>query len=601
MTDLAKLVVKLEAESAKLHKDLDRANKKLGRFERSAGGAGKAIKQMAAVSGVALGLVAGGVIAMGKSMLDAADKIGKLSQSTGLASETLSRLKYMSDLSGVSFEQLTKGVGRLQRSMYDANSGLKTQADAFTALGVSVTDANGSLRSSESVMLDVADKFQQMKDGAEKAALAQILFGKAGVSMIPFLNQGRAGIKAMADEADALGITMSGKLTAAAERTNDNLTRLSTAIQGVFLRVMEQALPYIEDMTKAMVKWAKEPGKVAEAMIFLNDVLKVFRSTGIIISTIFEALGRSIGATAAAMMSVAKGEFKQAFNIIQMAAEDNAKTYKEAVESMAHVWEEMPKKIESKAKDVGEKMASPIIEADKQIGKTKADIDKKIDAIKNKLLSAKDEAKSINKEFADRASNLAGGKKEEKDPRKLNVLDVSLMQRQSERALNNGDFDGALDKARQAFDLLDKMKEAGVESDIVLRGMGERLKGLGEKIGSEKIAKIPMQYTADLQSAEAAAAWANNIAQQWLDKHPLVQKIVTEQAPVGITDNAPTGIKPSSVPNESTQKQETKSPLQPVNVTMPNGSTVPFYGDKAAVDQLLRDISRESLKRGARA
>jgi hypothetical protein len=601
MTDLAKLVVKLEAESAKLHKDLDRANKKLGRFERSAGGAGKAIKQMAAVSGVALGLVAGGVIAMGKSMLDAADKIGKLSQSTGLASETLSRLKYMSDLSGVSFEQLTKGVGRLQRSMYDANSGLKTQADAFTALGVSVTDANGNLRSSESVMLDVADKFQQMKDGAEKAALAQILFGKAGVSMIPFLNQGRAGIKAMADEADALGITMSGKLTAAAERTNDNLTRLSTAIQGVFLRVMEQALPYIEDMTKAMVKWAKEPGKVAEAMIFLNDVLKVFRSTGIIISTIFEALGRSIGATAAAMMSVAKGEFKQAFNIIQMAAEDNAKTYKEAVESMAHVWEEMPKKIESKAKDVGEKMASPIIEADKQIGKTKADIDKKIDAIKNKLLSAKDEAKSINKEFADRASNLAGGKKEEKDPRKLNVLDVSLMQRQSERALNNGDFDGALDKARQAFDLLDKMKEAGVESDIVLRGMGERLKGLGEKIGSEKIAKIPMQYTADLQSAEAAAAWANNIAQQWLDKHPLVQKIVTEQAPVGITDNAPTGIKPSSVPNESTQKQETKSPLQPVNVTMPNGSTVPFYGDKAAVDQLLRDISRESLKRGARA
>jgi len=601
MTDLAKLVVKLEAESAKLHKDLDRANKKLGRFERSAGGAGKAIKQMAAVSGVALGLVAGGVIAMGKSMLDAADKIGKLSQSTGLASETLSRLKYMSELSGVSFEQLTKGVGRLQRSMYDANSGLKTQADAFTALGVSVTDANGNLRSSESVMLDVADKFQQMKDGAEKAALAQILFGKAGVSMIPFLNQGRAGIKAMADEADALGITMSGKLTAAAERTNDNLTRLSTAIQGVFLRVMEQALPYIEDMTKAMVKWAKEPGKVAEAMIFLNDVLKVFRSTGIIISTIFEALGRSIGATAAAMMSVAKGEFKQAFNIIQMAAEDNAKTYKEAVESMAHVWEEMPKKIESKAKDVGEKMASPIIEADKQIGKTKADIDKKIDAIKNKLLSAKDEAKSINKEFADRASNLAGGKKEEKDPRKLNVLDVSLMQRQSERALNNGDFDGALDKARQAFDLLDKMKEAGVESDIVLRGMGERLKGLGEKIGSEKIAKIPMQYTADLQSAEAAAAWANNIAQQWLDKHPLVQKIVTEQAPVGITDNAPTGIKPSSVPNESTQKQETKSPLQPVNVTMPNGSTVPFYGDKAAVDQLLRDISRESLKRGARA
>jgi hypothetical protein len=260
----------------------------------------------------------------------------------------------------------------------------------------------------------------------------------------------------------------------------------------------------------------------------------------------------------------------------------------------------VPKRIEKEAPAIGKAIASPIEEADKQIGQTKAKIDKKIDDIKNKILSAKDEAKNINKEFEERANNLKGSKKE-KDPEKINVLDVSLLQRQSERAMNNGDFDGALDKARKAFDLLDKMKEAGVESDIVLRGMGERLKRLGDQIGKEKIAKVPMEYQADLQSAEAAAAFANHIAQQWLDKHPLIQRVITEQAPSGVTDNAPTGIKPSSVPNESTQKQETKQPLQPVNVTMPSGEVIPFFGDKAAVDQMRRDIARESLKRGARS
>jgi hypothetical protein len=49
MTDLAKLVVKLEAESAKLHKDLDRANKKLSKFEKHTGRAGKALTSLAKI------------------------------------------------------------------------------------------------------------------------------------------------------------------------------------------------------------------------------------------------------------------------------------------------------------------------------------------------------------------------------------------------------------------------------------------------------------------------------------------------------------------------------------------------------------------------
>jgi hypothetical protein len=332
MTDLAKLVVKLEAESAKLHKDLDRANKKLSKFEKHTGRAGKALTSLAQIGGTALGLVSAATIAMSKSVLDAADRIGKLSVATGISTESLSRLKYMAQLTGSDFASLVKGFRKMQRSMYDTNNGLITQQRAFDSLGVSVADAKGNLRDSEEVLGDVADAFSKMKDGAEKGAVATIIFGRAGNDMIPFLNQGRAGLKAMADEADSLGITMSGKLTAAAERTNDNLTRLSTAIQGVFLKVMEKAIPYIEDMTKAMVKWAKEPSNVADALGFLNNVMKVIATGALFLKGIFVALGKAIGSIAAAVVTAARGEFSAAWDIIQQGGEDSNKAWAEAVE-----------------------------------------------------------------------------------------------------------------------------------------------------------------------------------------------------------------------------------------------------------------------------
>ena len=62
-------------------------------------------------------------------------------------------------------------------------------ADAFGRLGVSVTDANGKVRETDQVMLDLADKFQQMPDGTEKAALASQIFGeRLGSELIPMLN-----------------------------------------------------------------------------------------------------------------------------------------------------------------------------------------------------------------------------------------------------------------------------------------------------------------------------------------------------------------------------------------------------------------------------
>ncbi|MCP5017697.1 MAG: hypothetical protein GY938_20860, partial [Ketobacter sp.] len=505
---------------------------------------------------------------------------------TGISTESLSRLGYMAELTGANFDTLVKGFRKLQRSMYDSNEGLETQARAFRQLGVSVSDSGGKLRDTEEVMGDVADAFARMEDGAQKSALATVIFGRAGQDMIPFLNQGRAGLKAMSDEADQLGITMSGKLTKAAEDTNDNLTRLSTAIQGVFLRVISKAMPQILEITKAMVAWAKEPKNVANALGFLNRVMKVVATGALILKGIFLSMGKALGALAAAMVQASQGEFSKAWDTIKAGVEDTRAEVTGAIESVANVWKEVPKQIENKAPETAKKIASPIKKADELIGQSQKDIDKKLSDLKKKLTSAVKEAQSfakdLNKEFAGRAENLTGpGKKADE---KISVIDVSMMQRLAEGALNQGDYDGAVDKARQAFDLLDKMKEAGVESDIVLAGMAKRLQALGEKIGTEKIANIPAQIELDKQAAIAEAATVNALMQQMLDANPLTQQIVVNGGGGGAAI-APDSISPTVIPRQDVEPVG-HEPLTPINVTIPGGDTIPFYGDSNSIDHV---------------
>ena len=134
-----------------------------------------------------------------KRMIDSADELGKASQKFGIPVETLSALKYAANLADVSFESLSKGLGKLSKAMLSgAVDPTGEAAKNFKALGISVTDAGGNIRSTEAVFGDVAEKFSKMDDGATKTAMAIRIFGKSGADLIPLLNEGRTGIAGMA-------------------------------------------------------------------------------------------------------------------------------------------------------------------------------------------------------------------------------------------------------------------------------------------------------------------------------------------------------------------------------------------------------------------
>lgn len=202
-----------------------------------------------------------------KSSIDVADQANKTAQKIGISTEALTGYQYAAKLADVDNEKLQSSLVKLAKNMEAAAYSGGTQAQTFKLIGVETVDASGKLRSIDGVMLDVADRFAGMEDGAQKAALAQELFGKAGAELIPFLNQGRDGIEQLRAEAERLGVVISTDTARQAEEFNDNLARLKASTTGVANALAEEMLPKLSRITSAMAEAAQEGGILRAVLV----------------------------------------------------------------------------------------------------------------------------------------------------------------------------------------------------------------------------------------------------------------------------------------------------------------------------------------------
>lgn len=223
----------------------------------------------------ALGGAIGGLAALTKQAINSADEIYNMSQRVGVSVESLSTLKYAADLSNLSLEKMEGGLKKLSVNLYDVAHGQgKDAAIAFNELGIEALDTNGKVKLTENVLLDVAQKFSLMEDGTNKSALAVKLFGKAGMEMIPFLNQGKDGIESLTNEAKKLGLEMSTEFASNAEAFNDNLTTMGYVLQGIGLSIAQELMPVLFSLSGAIKTYTTETETASTAGAGFADVLK---------------------------------------------------------------------------------------------------------------------------------------------------------------------------------------------------------------------------------------------------------------------------------------------------------------------------------------
>lgn len=219
-----------------------------------------------------------------KGAIDAAENLGKASQKLGIPVEELSKLEYAAKISNVSLDELTKTLGHFDKGVSEAASGGTTAFSlAIKAMGISLTDSNGNLKSQSQLFEEVATKFASYEDGIKKNALGNVLFGKSFADLIPLLNQGGAGIQKLKDEAENFGITVSAKTAAAAGAFNDNLNRLSAITGVIWKQLAEALLPALQTLSVVLIQAKKDGsglqeffGALATGLIFAIEEIAVF-------------------------------------------------------------------------------------------------------------------------------------------------------------------------------------------------------------------------------------------------------------------------------------------------------------------------------------
>jgi hypothetical protein len=249
MSTVGTLSVKITGDSSSLDKTLGKTQGDLKKFARNAATAVAAVV-------AAFGLMA-------KRSLNTMDAMSKMAQQAGVSVESLSRLGYAADLSGLSSEKLATNLIRLTKGMSDASQGIGEAKKGFDALGID----GGSIKSADEALLQIADRFSQMPDGAQKTAIAYQIFGRAGAQMIPMLNQGRAGLKDMGDEAERFGKVLTEKGAKAAEEFNDNLTRISAIGDGLFIQMANNWLPSVNKFAESLFAASQKSDSLLKSLI----------------------------------------------------------------------------------------------------------------------------------------------------------------------------------------------------------------------------------------------------------------------------------------------------------------------------------------------
>ena len=184
-----------------------------------------------------------------KSAADYGDQLDNMSQRTGVAVEELAKLQYAAKLSDTSSEALGKGIGNLSKLMVAAAGGAEESSKLFEKFGINLRNADGTIRGTSDVLYDLSDVFTAMPDGPEKTAMAMDFFGKKlGQELIPLLNQGGAGLRAMGDEAERLGLVLNSEQAKAAADFNDNLDRLGQLSRGVAVSIGNALIPALNNM-----------------------------------------------------------------------------------------------------------------------------------------------------------------------------------------------------------------------------------------------------------------------------------------------------------------------------------------------------------------
>ena len=246
------------------------------------------------------------MISMTKESAAFADNIITLSMQTGQSTQQLQEFAYASELIDVSVDTLQGSLTKLTNNMQDTMNGTGNAKASFEALGVSVTNADGSMRSANDVFYETIDALGQVKNETERDAMSMDIFGRSAQDLNPLIIQGSKTLKAYADEAHNVGYVLDDEALSALGAADDAYQRLQKTQEGVKNQLAVEFAPYLEEFYGDVTTMVKDGGKAIKDSGIVDAFGMLLETVGDILNPMSDLSNNRVPALTKALQPLAK-------------------------------------------------------------------------------------------------------------------------------------------------------------------------------------------------------------------------------------------------------------------------------------------------------
>lgn len=246
-----------------------------------------------AVTGV--GLLVAAVVkaekALSSATKDAAEyakEIRTLASITGMSTDGLQEFDYAAEMIGVSSDRIRDSLKETTNKMQEARDGNEATALAYQKLGVSITDANGQLRSAQDVFYDTIDALGKIQNQTERDAIAMDLMSESAQELNPLIDIGSEGLKKYAQEAHDMGYVLDNDALASLAAVDDAQQKLLKSQEAVTKQISAEFAPYMAEALGDTADFILKIGKAFAESGIVEDFGSILASATAILEPIGE-------------------------------------------------------------------------------------------------------------------------------------------------------------------------------------------------------------------------------------------------------------------------------------------------------------------------
>lgn len=222
-----------EKETQKLKKGILGVSKELGTNLKPTAEQGNLVIETLTTNATALGITTQKV----------SDRIDNMSNKLGNSDKTTQSWNQILTRNGITIETLEQGIKTLTERIASATDGNQESIKTFNALGISIKDNTGKIKTQEEVFNEVLTALQQVPQQTMKVKYANTLLGRSGKELMPIINATTQQVVRQRQEYDKLGI----KIKDITQNTNnkyiDTIGKINTATTTTTTTLKKELLP----------------------------------------------------------------------------------------------------------------------------------------------------------------------------------------------------------------------------------------------------------------------------------------------------------------------------------------------------------------------